>query len=331
MVLRMRSGFFAFLVVAACGGNNSSQTPDAPAAPDAAIDAGFTPASHLPPPQVVSLGGPVLTAPKIEPIFFTGDSAMQGMVEGFLSTLATDPYWAATTSEYGVGALTILPTIVTTSTPPTTDAALQTWLTTMTDGTHAGWPTPDMNTVYAVYLPAGVVLSTPFGTSCQSFGGYHDETVTTMQKPLIYALLPRCDSSLTSQTVVTSHELVEAATDPLPFTKGAWQSVDNDHAIWGFTPGGELGDMCEYVHAAEQQIVGSYTVQRTWSNASAAAGHDPCVPALKDPYVTATPMLTDSLPIDIGPPQGTVMTKGISVAMGTSKTIEVDLWSDAPT
>src|SRR5207248_1734886 len=150
------------------------------------------------------------------------------------------------------------PTIVATDAAPTTDAALQTWLTKMTDGTHAGWPTPDVNTEFAVYLPTAN-FSAPFGTACQSFGGYHDETVTTTQTPLVYALMPRCGSSLVGQTVVTSHELVEAASDPLPFTKGAFQSVDNDHAIWGFTPGGELGDMCEYVHAASQQIVGPYT------------------------------------------------------------------------
>jgi hypothetical protein len=46
-------------------------------------------------------------------IFFA-DDPIQGQIEQFLSQLAGSPYWAATTSEYGVGALqTALSTVVT--------------------------------------------------------------------------------------------------------------------------------------------------------------------------------------------------------------------------
>lgn len=316
------------LGVAGCT-SHSAAAPDA--APHVMVDAPFVTAGHPTPPQAVSGGGPVQTAPTIIPVFFAGDSAMQGQIEPYLATLAASDYWPTATSEYGVGAMTVMPTIVSSDTPPTSDNDLQAWLSANTDGTHPGWPTsPGINTTFAVYLPAGVTLGTPFGTSCMAFGGYHDETSDATGGPLVYALMPRCSDSLDGLSSVTSHELVEASTDPLPFSMGAWQDTDNADAVWMMVPGGELGDMCEYVHAAEQRIVGNYVVQRTWSNRSAAAGHDPCVPVMSTPYLTATPLLTDNLMIDLGPPQGMVATNGIQVAMGMSKTIEVDLWSDGP-
>jgi hypothetical protein len=322
----------AFASFAACGGSSSPATPDGPdtsadAAPDAST--GFQTAPHDPGPTVVPLGGPVMTSPKIVPIFFTGDSTMQGQVEPYLQALVGSTYWTATTAEYGIGNLAIQPTIVSTDAAPTTDDNLKTWLSAQTDGTHAGWPAPDGNTLYAVFLPSGVSISTPFGDSCSAFGGYHNEGTTSGGGKLIYALLPRCSPSIDEMTVVTSHELVEAVTDPYPFTQGAYQQTDDNHLIWSFTPGGELGDMCEYMAEASQRLVGNYAVQRTWSNASAAAGHDPCVPVMQTPYLGASPVLTDAEMLDLQDGTGLHATKGVQIAAGSSKTIEVDLFSDA--
>jgi hypothetical protein len=326
----------AVAAFAACGGDSSGSGPDAamaladatPPTPDAGP---FAPAPHPGPPQIGSYGGPVMDTPVVVPIFFTGDDAIQAQVEDFLSRLPGTDYWHATTSEYGVGDVTIGTSIVSADAAPTTDDALQAWLATMTDGTHAGWPAADGNTLYAVFLPAGVTLSTPWGNSCSAFGAYHAEVTTSASAGAIYALMPRCQgqgAAIDSLTTATSHELVEAVTDPRPFTDTAYALPDDDHYVWGATPGGELGDMCEYVRSAEQRDVGSFLVQRTWSNASAAAGHDPCVPALDAPFMGATPVLDEDLPLDLG--DGAVTTKGVQIATGTSKTIEVDLWSDAP-
>ena len=71
-------------------------------------------------------------------------------------------------------------------------------------------------------------------------------------------------------------------------------------------------------------------MQRTWSNAAAAAGKDPCIPALDTPYAAAAPMLTDQVMLANGP-NGPMMTTGAKVAMGTPKTIDVALFSDQPT
>jgi hypothetical protein len=318
----------ALALLAACG-DNVKLAPDA-APPDAAPDVPmFAEAPHGTVPQVQTGGGPVLTAPKIVPIFFTGDSAIQTQTEQYLNALAASSYWTAVTHEYGVGALTIEPTIVSTDTPPTSDSMLQTWLASNLDGTHAGW-TFDPGTIYAVFLPDGVTLSTPFGDSRSAFGAYHDEAPGANSTKIVYALIPRCQGGIDSLTVSSSHEFVEASTDPLPETEPAYQLVDNNHIVWEFTPGGELGDMCEYVGEAAQPLVGTFYVQRTWSNASAAAGHDPCVPALSTPYMSAAPMLTDDASFD----DGTGMpktTKSVQIPVGMSKTIDIALFSDAPT
>jgi hypothetical protein len=319
-----------WLVALAACGDNIKLAPDA-APPDSSPDAPvFAEAPHGTAPQVQSGGGPVLTAPKIVPIFFTGDSAIQTQTEQYLNALAASSYWTTATREYGVGSLTIQPTIVSSDTPPTTDAMLQAWLKSNLDGTHPTWPTFDPGTIYSVFLPDGVTLSTPFGDSCSAFGAYHDEAPGANNTKIVYALMPRCQGGIDSLTVSSSHEFVEASTDPLPTSQPAYQLVDNDHIVWEFTPGGELGDMCEYVGQAAQQLVGNFYVQRTWSNLSAAAGHDPCVPVLSTPYASAAPMLTDDASFD----DGTGMpknTKSVKIPVGMSKTIDIALYSDAPT
>ena len=315
--------------LAACG-DNVKLAPDA-APPDAAPDVPmFAEAPHGSAPQVQTGGGAVLAAPKIVPIFFANDTAIQTQTEQFLAQLATSPYWTATTHEYGVGALTIQPTIVSTETPPTSDAMLQDWLKSHLDGTHADWPAFDPDAIYSVFLPDGVTLSTPFGNSCQAFGAYHDELAGVNNTKIIYALMPRCQGGIDSLTISASHEFIEAVTDPHPETDPGYQLVDADHIVWEFAPGGEVGDMCEFVGQAAQQLVGNFYVQRTWSNISAAAGHDPCVPVLSTPYVSAAPMLTDDASFD----DGTGMpktTKSVKIPIGTSKTIDIALYSDAPT
>jgi hypothetical protein len=321
---RLTAGMLKLAAIAACG-NDEHLRLAADAAPDA-----WSPAAHEAQPVAMSFGGPVLAAPEIVPIFFSGDDTAQAQLETFMNEVATSTYWPTVVGEYGVGALTVDASIVSTDTPPTTDMALQTWLTANTNGTVAGWPTPTPNTIYAVFLPAGVTLTASFGASCVAFGGYHSETTGGA---LVYALLPRCASSSTNPldpvTAAASHEFVEASTDPHFYTKPAYRNIDTNHLVWGDAPGAELGDMCEYVDAAFQRLIGDFLVQRTWSNASAAAGHDPCVPLLDQPYTGAAPVLA---PVTVTPKHGSAYTTlGVTVDYGTPLTVEVQLFSDSET
>jgi hypothetical protein len=310
------------LSLAACSNTSSN-----PAEPDAGIDApaSFQEAFDGDAPQLVDLGGGVLQAPKVQPIFFAGDDAMQAQTEQFLTQLAASDYWTTTTSEYGVGALTVLPTIVLTDTPPTTDAALQALL--------AGKLTaPDQSTIYSVFTPEGVVIDAGGDKSCQDFGAYHDEAATTAGAGIVYALVPRCNDpgvpEIDELTVSTSHELIEAATDPFVEMTPAFGDSDPEHYVWAVTPAAEVGDYCEYVDTAYDKLVGDFMVQRIWSNAAAKAGHDPCVPAAPGPYIGAEPMMTESTTIDGF--SGSVATKGVVIPVGMSKTIDVVLYSDDP-
>jgi hypothetical protein len=310
----------ALATLAACGDNlHPQEMPDA-APPDA-----FAEATHAAPPQVVKGAGNVLAAPTVVPIFFANDPA-QPTIEQYLGQVASSPYWTATTSEYGIGTITVAPSVVSQDTPPTTDTDLETWLTT-------NYPTPDPSTIYTVFLPGGVTLTQGGSArSCIAFGGYHSET----SAGLVYALIPRClpqagstAGQLDNTTGATSHELIEAASDPHPFTAAGYERLDTDYYVMNRTPGGELGDMCEYVETAFQPLLGSFVVQRTWSNASAAAGHDPCVPALDTPYVGAAPDMPEMIMLTTR--SGTITTPGVTVNNGTSQTIDIDLFSDSPT
>jgi hypothetical protein len=71
-------------------------------------------------------------------------------------------------------------------------------------------------------------------------------------------------------------------------------------------------------------------VQRTWSNAAARAGHDPCQPELPgEVYFNAAPVLPDMGQISV---QGqSVTVRSVKIPVGGSMTIPVQLFSEGPT
>src|SRR5262245_53348247 len=72
------------------------------------------------PPQVVSTGGPVLKTPRIVAVVFDGDP-LASEIDSFVGEMGKNPdYWAQTTSEYGVGPLASVKTIVAHEPPPAT-------------------------------------------------------------------------------------------------------------------------------------------------------------------------------------------------------------------
>jgi hypothetical protein len=78
-------------------------------------------APHPTQPVVLNAGGAVLASPKVVPVFFAcEDGAAKTEIESFLAALAPSSCWTAITQEYGVGALTIAPSVVTSETLPAT-------------------------------------------------------------------------------------------------------------------------------------------------------------------------------------------------------------------
>ncbi len=322
------------------------------------VDAGVAyPAAHSALPQVKTAGGPVLANPKAVPVFFPGFAFRTELVD-FLPKMGKSAYWKAVGAEYGVGALTAATPIDITEAPNAvvTDAEIQAWLISRFDGTHPEFgTTPIAGAVYTLFYPAtttiylgnapapapdgGVEGGVPEGgtkgpraqASCKSFGGYHQD-VKVAGVDVAYAVIPQCATfgPLTGVDVVTgtpSHELIEAATDPFPISKPAYTTVDDDHISWTFALGaGEVGDMCaQYDSSFYKDSEIGYVVQRSWSNAAAKAGQEPCVPvpASELPYFNASPQLPDYVSLAIG------TTKGVKVPVGMSKTIELDLFSSA--
>ncbi len=325
---------------------STADAADAGLGPDGAdaerADAGY-PAAHADPPQVQSYGGPVMTAPNVVPIFFANDPE-QTQVEQFLTALAASPYWAATTAEYGVGPLTVSPSIVVTDPLPTmtTDDAIQTWLAAYLDGTHAAWPAIAMNNIYMVFYQEATTVTATFGgssvdTSCVNFGGYHEEgaqgDLDAAGVPFVYAVIPRCTSfagltGIDGTTGTMSHEIAEAATDPLVNTNAAFDTTDENHIVWDLSPLPEVGDMCAFEPQSFQRLVGNFMVQRIWSNTAALAGGDPCVPVLTTPYFNVSPILTDSVTLTLD--GQAYPTLGIQIPVGQTKMVSFQFFSSAP-
>jgi hypothetical protein len=333
----------------------TTHKPDAGTAPDGAvskeaaaeaapIDTNY-PASHPPMPTVASGGGRTVANPVIIPITFPADPSQSDIV-AFTSGIGATTFWSTIVSQYGVGAATSgTPVILTTDEEPAGTGGtiddmngIQPWLQTqIASGALMGTNGP--NTIYAVYFPAGTTITLEGAQSCQSFGGYHNNFMTSdTGENVTYAIVPRCGtfetasgtlSGLDAITGPASHEYLEAVTDPDPSSDDAYSGVDNNDFIWELTlGGGEIGDMCaQFPGSFYKPSDFAYTVQRSWSNSAALASHDPCQPSLPgEVYFNAVGALPS---IDLG--GGIGPTTAISIPIHTSKILEVDLYSDGPT
>jgi hypothetical protein len=178
---------------------------------------------------------------------------------------------------------------------------------------------------------------------CVDFGGYHWEAAvggTTVP----FAVIPRCYAfpppplpTLVGPdflTVAISHEVAEAASDPFPQSHPGYLASRDTGTARALALGPENGDFCAMVGSVNPPDIGSL-VTRLWSNASASAGRDPCVPAPGRPYFSVTSDMPDTLdapdPWDLTKTGKTIQTKGVKLAAGASKTIDLHLFSDAPT
>jgi hypothetical protein len=349
-------GAAAALSLGACGGDTTDQT-DTGVDPDAGDQDAVTPddvvtddvdhgqisttypAFTVDAPQVQFFGGSILVTPKVVPVYFGNDqTTFTDQITTYLGKIPTSAatYWSPAVKEYGIGVPTIAAPVQLgeSAVASTSDAQIQTWLAQHIQS--AALPAPDANTVYALFYPTGttITLGQNGGTSCSSFGGYHGN-ITYAAKDVAYAVMPRCAkfgglTGVDAVTATTSHELIEAATDPYPSDQNnaGYAQVDNDHIIWEFIlGGGEVGDMCAQNPDSffKPTDIGNY-VQRTWSNANASAGHNPCQPSAGLPYFNSMPVLPDKITVG-----GQFTTKGVTIPVGQSKTIEVDLFSDANT
>jgi hypothetical protein len=320
----VRRSLVSVVVVAACG----SSGPKYPAL--------------LPPaPMIQNGGGLVLAAPRLVSVTFSDDTHV-AEVDDLVKTIGGSKWWK-TLSEYGIGQVTSTSAIhlAMAAPPTTTDDAIKTWLANeiTTDSTEFGDPT---NTLYVIYYPTTTSITIrPGETTCAQYGAYHSEAQLGGSH-VAYAVVPLCMNGfggltdLTELTADTSHEIAEGVTDPFVTDMKAWGVSDAMQQVW--TNGGaEIGDLCvDSVTGMAAVYVPDdlpYTVQRLWSNTSAAAGHDPCLP-IPDPansvYFNSVPELTT--PIALHTIGGADITQwGVHIAEGDSAVVPLDLFSDRPT
>lgn len=220
-----------------------------------------------PPPQLTYRGGPLLASVQIFNLYIgaawsTGNpKTVAAGLDAFFKFVVTSPL-IDQLAEYDVPnykithgtflGSTVLSSVLTPSS--VTDAWMQQTLQQAIAGGGVV-PKPGPNVLYFLYLPPGVTLTQGGGRSCQAFCGYHDDINGT----IFYAAMPyaNCNgclgglSTLDALTSTSSHELCEAITDPVPGT--GWYDDAN----------GEIGDICAW----QTKKIGSYTVQKEWSNA----------------------------------------------------------------
>lgn len=249
------------------------------------------PAKHPGFPEMVNEGGVTLHDPVIVTVTWPNDP-MESFVQTFDDTIGGTAWWAATTSEYGVGPATAggHVSIVDAAPAAMTSTEVEQWiLDRVADNTL---PKPTDQTIYALYFPdtTTITLEGPGGgPSCAAFGAYHGfvtDTIDSASMQYQYAVVPRCAPDQALMTYNASHEFIEASTDPHvngppgPFGS-AYYLYGNAAGVspWN-SAGGEDADLCEFVGGTTE---GPYSVTRGWSNAAAKIGDQPCVPVAPDP------------------------------------------------
>jgi hypothetical protein len=136
-------------------------------------------------------------------------------------------------------------------------------------GLDAGWWTvPDSGTpLWLVFYPGWSQPTTTFNDTGEHFD--------TPGNRVVAWVAPHEDAGVDFYEFVAGHEILEALTDPYPFTSAAYRASGVAfETIPGAGNGGELGDLCEY----RPPIPGPFALPRGWSNAASDAGFNPCVP-----------------------------------------------------
>lgn len=261
--------------------------------------AGCGDAARSPLPRIDSRGGPVLAHPALVAVFFAGDPDREALT-AFDHWMVGSQWLSAAGAEYGVGSGSVVAAVELPAAAPAaiTDEEIVDLLhARIADGTLPA-PTAVPDLLYQVHFAPGTVVTAGDSVSCVAFGGYHS-AARRGGVELAYAVLPTCPgllvdhSELEIREMVTSHELIEAATDPLPSNHPAFQLADPT-SPW-LALGEEVADLCVRSDRSATWPEAGFVAQRSWSNAAAAAGEDPCVPGQQAPYFTVGAALS-SLP-----------------------------------
>ena len=234
-------------------------------------------------PTLPNYGGHTLSQMRLVVIVPLNDS-FRDQIFAFADSLVISQWWKQASSGYGV---TALPSVAKVTGAPMFNGGLQANdMLAYIAASIGGSPSlaPNGQTMYMLYLPTGITFAA--GNACNGESGFH-RTYGTFGDA--WGVAERCPSSPTifdDLTMLSSHEIIEAATDPalnawtLAFVPVPWNG--SPWARDDFGAADENADVCEGTRYRE----GPFMYQRILTNAAVAAGGDPCVPALTMPYYT---------------------------------------------
>jgi hypothetical protein len=295
------------------------------------------PAVRMQLPRVVYTGGFVMTDVHVAPIYFATDPE-QPAIDSFLAAFASSPHWHEMVGEYGVdGPLQIDPARVVATAPPVNDEELDALIKSQLGGEV---PAAFDRTIYVLVFPGAASYSGVQGTSCVDYLGFHTNVYVHMKTAIVAAVWSCTPRNLTlrpidSATVVISHELVEAATDPVVQSGEAnrgFATVDAGSFAWAKAYGAEIGDMCAaFPRRLYRPDDVGFLIQRTWSNAQMAGFHDPCVPHVPHDVAFFATVPDDPDVVPIHPSYNDDRARATIVAAGDSHTIDLLFLSDGPT
>jgi hypothetical protein len=307
-------------------------------------------------PQVQQNGTDIIAHPKVMVISYADDGSNGSACELAASELAASPAWNDLTVEYGVVDLAVTaPQQIAGDIPATlSDSTLNAMLgSNLGDG--ASWGAPDPSTIYEFVIPSTTAYDDASGSGVpccgtNGYAGYHYNAVVG-SADVPYAVLCECpdvppgsdafggETSLQQLTATLAHQTVDAATDPRTDANGnptGYAYVQGDDVAWEFGTDIELADMCQY---AQTQLWTdapgmTYAIQRSWSNAAAAMGVDPCVGDGAAPYYQTMPDAPDEDSIMVtvdGAPPYPVTTHLDKIAVGSTATVTMQVYASDPT
>lgn len=238
-------------------------------------------------PAMTNNGGPVIPSATVVMVLWersggaTFDPSVQSWVPAFYSHFVNDFSWLA---EYSSGSNQVIGAPgglmgIYRITPSASaggtllnDSAFGPELAAQVNNKHL--PAPTASTIYAIHLPKEVQAFFPGtkGTTCGSICGYHSfansggytfhYTVIADLSDCRSACLPG-HSVADSETLVASHEIDEAVTDPEGVVSGpAWKNAVSCVNAQGVTLN-EIGDVCESKGTYLQNE--PYLVSTNWS------------------------------------------------------------------
>ena len=221
---------------------------------------------------LTNYGGPTLKNVKVIPVYWNASVAYASNLTSFYQSIVTSSIYTSLLPQYGgIGAGSV-PKVFTdaNSSANVTEAQVVSYLNAQI--ASGALPTPDANTYYPVHFPPGMTVTDSGGTaSCVTWCAFHGTAARSGGSNLNYGIIPDqgggcaggCGANaqrVNNLTSVSSHELVEATTDPAVGLATTYAPP----LAWYNRTYGEIGDICN----AQQATVGGYVVQKEWSNKS---------------------------------------------------------------